>query len=214
MAIEKTIQYSIYKSGLNTNTSKEVTLQSCARNGSYIVHRSLIAQMSEKRQGTSCTKTRSQVQGGGRKPWKQKGTGKARAGSIRSPLWRGGGVIFGPKPKQYKKKINIKEKQLAIRQALINRANQTILIDAIDINLEYPKTKIISKKLKQININTKEKVLIIVSNKNLNLYLATRNLSNIELLQANHLNILSLLKAQKIIITKEGLSIIDEVYNG
>ena len=213
MSITKNISYSIYKENLKTNDNKDVQLTVSAENPGYIVHRGLVKQCEEKRQGTACTKTRKEVRGGGKKPWKQKGTGKARAGSIRSPLWRGGGVIFGPKPKEYKLKLNTKEKQLALRNVLYNKQDCTILINEAELLFETPKTKDTLNKLLAIGIPKNQKILIIVKQKSHNLYLSTRNLVNVELIQANNLNIKSLLNAKHIIITDNSIEIIKEVYN-
>nr|YP_009313949.1 Ribosomal protein L4 [Hommersandiophycus borowitzkae]SCW22203.1 Ribosomal protein L4 [Hommersandiophycus borowitzkae] len=214
MTIEKTISYNLYQANQKTDNCTTINLNISSQNTDrFIVHRSLIKQNAEKRQGTASTKTRSEVRGGGRKPWKQKGTGKARAGSIRSPLWRGGGVIFGPKPKTYKLKLNSKEKQLALRNLLYNKTACTILINENEVNFEIPQTKIVVKKLNDLGIIDKQHTLFIVKNKSTNLYLSSRNLPYLELIQANHLNIRSLLRAKKIIITEQALSIINEVYN-
>ena len=110
-------------------------------NAAHIVHRSLVRQMANARQGNACTKTRSEVRGGGRKPWRQKGTGRARAGSNRSPLWRGGGVIFGPKPRDYSQKMNRKERRLALRTAFMSRAEDLIVVEEFVEQLPRPKTK-------------------------------------------------------------------------
>nr|YP_010873213.1 ribosomal protein L4 [Nemalion vermiculare]WGV34378.1 ribosomal protein L4 [Nemalion vermiculare] len=213
MSTENTAHYKVYKSDGNTSQTKEVKLTTSSQGGNYIVYRSFVKQMNGNRQGTVCTKTRSEVRGGGKKPWKQKGTGKARAGSIRSPLWRGGGIIFGPKPKKYKSKINFKEKQLAIRNILLNKAPNITLIDCDSLQLDYPKTQLIRTKMRDMNVDLMKKTLIIVNEKYMNLYLAVRNIKNIELLQANNLNVLAMLKAHSIIITHEALSTIEETYN-
>nr|QCI05683.1 ribosomal protein L4 [Cryptopleura ramosa] len=181
----------------------------------YIIHKALKQQLVESRQGTAHTKTRSEVRGGGRKPWKQKGTGRARAGSIRSPLWRGGGVIFGPKNKIYKSKINKKEKKLAIQTLIYNKFPKTLIINDFINNLESPNTKTIVKQLMNIdiNINKNQRILLIVAQKNTTMYLSMRNLANIELITANNINIVSLLKAKKILITVDALTIISKIYN-
>nr|QCI04649.1 ribosomal protein L4 [Apoglossum ruscifolium] len=182
----------------------------------YNIHRAVKQQLNDYRQGNAHTKNRSEIRGGGRKPWKQKGTGRARAGSIRSPLWRGGGVIFGPKAKIYKSKINKKEKLLAIKNLIYNKFKYTTIIDKLFDNLNKPKTKLILNKLNEYGINNKKhknNILLIVKNKNKELYLSTRNLSNIELITANNLNVLSLIKADKILITFEALNTIKNLYN-
>lgn len=212
ITLEK-IEYPVYTEEGKTKISKTITVKISKSTGMYIVHRALIKQLHEKRQGNANTKTRSEVKGGGRKPWKQKGTGRARAGSIRSPLWKGGGVIFGPKAKQYTKKINKKEKQLALRTLIYNKIQQTIIVDNFCKNLDKPKTQLVLKKILNFNISKDKKVLIIVLNKDINLYLSIRNLLNVELIAADQLNIIALLKADQLIITSNALDKIDEVYN-
>nr|YP_010198825.1 ribosomal protein L4 [Gracilaria tikvahiae]UAD88058.1 ribosomal protein L4 [Gracilaria tikvahiae]UAD88261.1 ribosomal protein L4 [Gracilaria tikvahiae] len=194
--------------------NQDVVIRLCKQdsNNMYVLHRALTQQLIKNR--NAHTKTRSEVRGGGRKPWKQKGTGKARAGSNRSPLWRGGGVIFGPRTKKQKKKINKKEKQLALRILLENKFKNTIITEDFIDKLDKPSTKAIVNNLKKYNLDTniRNNILIIVSNKSDNLYLSTRNLKNVELLNANHINILSLLKADQIIINKDALNIINKTY--
>lgn len=182
----------------------------------YIVHKALKAQLTEKRFGNAHTKTRSEVRGGGKKPWKQKGTGRARAGSTRSPLWKNGGIIFGPKSKKYKIKINKKEKIIAIKTLIYNKYSQTTVIDNIGQNLKEPKTKLILKELKQHGIlpdvYLNKKILLIVDKINQNLYLSIRNKSNIELISAKNLNNLSLIRAEKLIITAKALDLMNNHY--
>nr|YP_009294001.1 ribosomal protein L4 [Ahnfeltia plicata]AOM65689.1 ribosomal protein L4 [Ahnfeltia plicata]UAT97188.1 ribosomal protein L4 [Ahnfeltia plicata]UAT97393.1 ribosomal protein L4 [Ahnfeltia plicata] len=213
MAIEKQLEYPVYTMTGTVDETKKINLKICDINGMYVVHRALIKQLSQKRQGNASCKTRSEVRGGGRKPWKQKGTGRARVGSTRSPLWRGGGVIFGPKPRIYTKKINKKEKQLALRTLFYNKLRNTILVSDFHSKIEKPKTQLIIESLKIFRINSLAKVLIIVQEKNANLYLSTRNLKNVEIIAASQINILSLLKADKLIITLDALNKIQEVYN-
>nr|YP_009313130.1 Ribosomal protein L4 [Dermonema virens]SCW21384.1 Ribosomal protein L4 [Dermonema virens] len=212
MSQKQSIKYKLFTKDNPGSTFETIQLQVSNQKGGYIIHRSLVHQMEEKRQGTASTKTRSEVRGGGKKPWKQKGTGKARAGSIRSPLWRGGGVIFGPKTKKYALKINLKEKQLALRNLLANKADDIIVLKEEYLLLKEPKTADAQKVLLSLNINIKNKSLIVVKNKNKNLYLAIRNLPNVDLVQANHLNIHLLINHKNIIITQDALSVIKEVY--
>ncbi len=213
MSIQKTISYHIYKENHKTEEKKTLDLNISSENSVYVVHRSLIKQTEEKRQGTASTKTRSEVRGGGRKPWKQKGTGKARAGSIRSPLWKGGGVIFGPKPKKYKLKLNSKEKKLALRNVLYNKMHSTIVIHEDELILNAPKTQEASNKLLSLGIQPNDKTLIVVNKKSKNLYLATRNMANVELIQANHLNIRSVLNSTQTILSEQSLATINDIYN-
>lgn len=207
----KNIKYQI-KSLQNTPQLMEVCVSES--NAMYIVHRLAVQQLHQQRQGNANCKTRSEVKGGGKKPWKQKGTGRARAGSIRSPLWRGGGVTFGPQTKIYKQKINKKEKHLAINNLLLNRKDFTIAVDSSFLELSEPKTKVFLQKIHTVGINQVTQLLIIMAKKNLNIYLATRNLKNIEIISANQLNLLSMIKAQYILIENEAIDIIKKTYNG
>lgn len=213
MVTTKQIQYPLYtEQGIQENT-QALTLTISENTNMYIIHRALVTQLNKKRQGNAHTKTRSEVRGGGKKPWKQKGTGRARVGSIRSPLWNGGGVTFGPKTKEYTKKINKKEKQLALRTLLYNKSKNTTIVDKFCNDLPTPNTKTVLNKILTLNIKKNDKVLIIVLNKNINLYKSLRNLYNIELITADQLNIIALLKANKLIITLDALNKINEVYN-
>uniref|UniRef100_UPI0030013E4C ribosomal protein L4 n=1 Tax=Anunuuluaehu liula TaxID=3049639 RepID=UPI0030013E4C len=215
MVTKHKLKYPVLTEETNNKNFKEIILRVSENNEMYIIHRALIQQMNKKRQGTANTKTRSEIQGGGKKPWKQKGTGRARAGSIRSPLWKGGGVIFGPKRKNYDTKINKKEKQLALRTLIYNKFKHTLVTEDLVKNIKKPNTKSILKIIKNlsIDIGKQTKILIIVAYKNSNLHLSLRNLPNIELITANQLNILAILKADKIIITVNALDKINEVYN-
>lgn len=179
-----------------------------------LIHKVYLSQLKNSRKYTASTKTKSEVRGGGRKPWKQKGTGQARAGSIRSPLWVGGGVIFGPKPRNVNKKINKKEKRLAILSALYLKKNQLSLIDDIQLSLitEDSKTKKFIAFIKDLNLDVKSRTLIILENPNKSLWLATRNLKNIDLITANCLNLGQLLKAQNILLSKKSLEQINLLY--
>nr|YP_009244624.1 ribosomal protein L4 [Agarophyton chilense]AMK96866.1 ribosomal protein L4 [Agarophyton chilense]ASP44760.1 50S ribosomal protein L4 [Agarophyton chilense]UAD84408.1 ribosomal protein L4 [Agarophyton chilense] len=218
MNIKKKLIYSIISSEDNKKKESEeivVKLSKKKNNNIHILHRALIHQLSNHRNRNANTQTRGEVSGGGRKPWKQKGTGRARAGSNRSPLWRGGGVIFGPRHKRYVNKINKKEKQLALRILIDNKFKNTIIAENFIGKINPPNTKIIVNNLKKynLNININNNILIIVSKKSHDLYLSTRNLKNVELLAAHHLNIVSLLKAKQIIINKDALDIINQIYN-
>lgn len=179
-----------------------------------LIHKVYLSQLKNSRKYTASTKTKSEVRGGGRKPWKQKGTGQARAGSIRSPLWVGGGVIFGPKPRIVNKKINKKEKRLAILSALYLKKNQLILIDDNQFSLitEITKTKKFLDFLKNLNLDVESRTLFILENPNKSLWLATRNLKNIDLITANCLNLDQLLKAQNILLSKKSLEQINLLY--
>lgn len=182
-------------------------------NASHVVHRSLRLQMANSRQGTASAKTRAEVRGGGRKPWRQKGTGRARAGSIRSPLWRGGGVIFGPKPRDYSHKINKKEKRLALRTAFMGRLEDLIVVEEFAGQLPRPKTKELMNAMGRWGVQTDEKVLLILSEKQDNVYLSGRNVANLKIILSTHLNIYDILAADKIVTTPTGLEKIQEVYS-
>nr|YP_009392931.1 ribosomal protein L4 [Caloglossa intermedia]ARW61493.1 ribosomal protein L4 [Caloglossa intermedia] len=182
----------------------------------HIIHRAITHHLKASRQGNANTKTRSEVRGGGRKPWKQKGTGRARAGSIRSPLWKGGGVIFGPRSKNYTNKINKKERRLAIKTLISNKTNYIQIIDQVNDIIEKPNTQHILKKLENFNVNIKTreiKFLIIIENDNRNLYFSVRNLPNVELINANNINVISLIKANNIITTTKAIDMINKKYN-
>jgi len=182
-------------------------------NAEHIVHRALVRQLHNQRQGTASTKTRSEVRGGGRKPWRQKGTGRARAGSTRSPLWRGGGVIFGPKPKDYDLKMNRKERRLALRTAFISRTSDLIVVEDFMGNLEKPKTKEIISALSRWGVEPESKVLLIVTDTaEENLYLSVRNVPTIKMIKYDCLNIYDILNANKIVTTSEALTKLQEVY--
>ncbi|MBE9034494.1 50S ribosomal protein L4 [aff. Roholtiella sp. LEGE 12411] len=179
----------------------------------HIVHRALVRQMTNSRQGTASTKTRSEVRGGGRKPWRQKGTGRARAGSIRSPLWRGGGVIFGPKPRDFNLKLNRKERRLALRTALVGRIDDLIVVEEFGNEFSRPKTKELVGALARWGAAPETKTLLILSEFPENVYLSARNIENLKLIAADQLNVYDLLHADKIVITASALEKIQEVYS-
>lgn len=179
----------------------------------HIVHRALVRQMTNARQGTASTKTRAEVSGGGRKPWRQKGTGRARAGSIRSPLWRGGGVIFGPKPREYDLKMNRKERRLALRTALSSRSEDLIVVQDFDSELSRPKTKELVAALARWGVKPEAKVLLILPERTETVYLSARNIAKLKLLAATQLNIYDLLHADKIVTTASAIEKIQEVYS-
>ncbi|MBD2410697.1 50S ribosomal protein L4 [Nostoc calcicola FACHB-389] len=180
---------------------------------SHIVHRALVRQTTNARQGTASTKTRSEVRGGGRKPWRQKGTGRARAGSIRSPLWRGGGVIFGPKPRDFNLKMNRKERRLALRTAFVDRLNDLIVVEEFSEQLSRPKTKDLVAALARWGAAPDNKTLLILSECPENVSLSARNIENLKLIAADQLNVYDLLHADKIVVTTSALEKIQEVYS-
>ncbi|MEB3249178.1 MAG: 50S ribosomal protein L4 [Merismopediaceae bacterium] len=182
-------------------------------NAGAIVHRAVLRQQTNARQGTASTKTRAEVRGGGRKPWRQKGTGRARAGSIRSPLWRGGGVSFGPKPKDYEVKMNRKERRLALRTAIAGRAEDLIAVESFAEQLAAPKTKELVSALARWGVTGEKRALLIVTDIPENLYLSSRNVPFLKVLRADSLNIYDIMVADKIVATAEALAKLEEVYN-
>ncbi len=179
-----------------------------------LVHRALVRQLANARQGTACTKTRAEVRGGGRKPFRQKGTGRARQGSTRSPLTRGGGVIFGPKPRDYDTKMNRKERRLALRTALVGRGADLIVVEDFAVNLAQPKTKELCQALTRWGVETGSKVLLITERKDENIILSARNIQNLQLIAADQLNIFDIVNATKIVATRSAIAKIHEVYSG
>ena len=178
-----------------------------------LIHRVYLTQLKNGRKYTASTKTKSEVRGGGRKPWKQKGTGNARAGSSRSPLWVGGGVTFGPKPRLVFKKINKKERRLAILSALYLKKKEFLFVDeTLFSNTTITKTKEFLSVLKNLNLNTDAKILVVLSIANKQLWLATRNLKNIDLTVATCLNIKQLLNTNHIVLSNSTLELINSTY--
>lgn len=181
-------------------------------NAQHIVHRALVRQLANARQGTVSTKTRSEVRGGGRKPWRQKGTGRARAGSNRSPLWRGGGVIFGPKPRDYSQKMNRKERRLALRTAFQGRMDDLVVVQNFASQLDKPKTKDLLAALTRWGVDPSQKILMIVADQDENVLLSARNVQSLRLILATNLNVFDLLNADKVVVTADALEKIKEVY--
>jgi len=213
MTVQKFITYTPFDiDGNQLDVNHEIKLTVSETAGNYLLHRDLLRHYSSQRQGTASTKTRGEVRGGGRKPWKQKGTGRARAGSNRSPLWKGGGVIFGPKPKQSFLKLNKKERQLALRTLLYNKKNNIVILENLETETIEPKTKSFLKICQNCSINLDQRLLVIVSKKTMSLKLATQNLTNVELISASNLNTFSLLKAKQIILTPLAINDIKEIY--
>ncbi|MCI5967162.1 MAG: 50S ribosomal protein L4 [Tenericutes bacterium] len=175
-----------------------------------VLYDAIILQRASLRQGTHSTKTRSEVSGGGRKPWRQKGTGHARQGSIRAVQWVGGGRYGTPVPRDYSKKQNRKERRLALQTAFLNLYNNKGLVVVDEIKVATPKTKEMVNMLNSLELMNK-KVLIVVNELEENLILASRNLLNIALIEANELNVLDLSYADVVLTTKEGLKSIEEV---
>jgi len=179
---------------------------------SGLVHRALIRQLANARQGTACALTRAEVRGGGRKPWRQKGTGRARAGSNRSPLWRGGGVIFGPKPRDYSIQMNRKERRLALRTALVGRLDDILVVQEFVEHLPQPKTRELVNALNRWGAAPEAKTLLIVGSKEPTVVLSARNIARVELIAADQLNIFDIVNSDKIVITESAIAKIHEVY--
>ncbi|PSR19734.1 50S ribosomal protein L4 [filamentous cyanobacterium CCP3] len=184
-----------------------------AESASHIVHRALVRQMNNARQGTASTKTRAEVRGGGRKPWRQKGTGRARAGSNRSPLWRGGGGIFGPKPRDYTVKMNRKERRLALRTALQGRIDDLVVVEGFEDKFSRPKTRDLLDAIDRWGIDPNAKILLVIAERQELVYLSARNLENVKLITAANLNVHDLLNADHLVITSPALEAIQEVYS-
>lgn len=176
-----------------------------------LIHRAYLTQIKNSRKYLASTKTKSEIRGGGKKPWKQKGTGNARAGSSRSPLWKGGGVSFGPKPRVVNKKINKKERRLAILSALYLKKQQFIFVDDFSLNANI-KTKSITKLLTDLGLKNTEKILFILTKADKQFWLASRNLKNVEVTTANCLNIKQLLSTNHIILSNASLDSINSTY--
>lgn len=211
MAIQKNLEYSIIDFDTKEiNSSNKISLNINEKGANYLIHRALQHQNKLKRQYNASTKTRSEVRGGGRKPWKQKGTGNARAGSNRSPLWKGGGVIFGPKPKTINYKLNKKESQLALRTLLYNQRTKVSVYNKIEV--EKIKTKEILNKLFPSDKEKNGKTLVILAKPNKEVQLAIKNLPNVETILVSNLNLRALLKSDQILTEHEALQMVPKIY--
>jgi len=177
-----------------------------------LLHRAVLRQLANKRQGTASTLTRSEVRGGGRKPYKQKGTGRARQGSIRTPLRPGGGIVFGPKPRSYNLDMNRKERRLALRTALMSRTSDIKTVEDFGSSLTTPKTKEIVKGLDRLGIDKTQKILIILDNPSTNIRKSIHNIPNIKLVLADQLNVFDILNANQLVIGNSAIEKIKEVY--
>ena len=187
----------------------------------HLVHMAVVQQLANKRQGTQSAKTRSEVSGGGRKPWRQKGTGHARQGSTRSPQWTGGGVVFAPKPRDYSMKMNKREKAMAIKSALTSKVNDSKLVVVDNFNVDEVKTKKVATILNNLNAS---KALIVTNGKNENLVLSAKNIptvrtSSIEVLNnedsrevRSTISVYDIMKYDTLVVTKDAVAAIEEVY--
>ncbi|GDX75534.1 50S ribosomal protein L4 [Cyanobium sp.] len=193
------------KASLDLKVAKETS-------AADLLHRAVVRQLANARQGTASTLTRAEVAGGGRKPYKQKGTGRARQGSIRTPLKPGGGVVFGPKPRSYELAMNRKERRLALRTALMSRVADIVAVKGFGSELDTPKTKEITAALGRFGIQADTKVLLILDNASEAVRLSVRNLEKVRLIAADQLNVFDLLHASKLVVSEEALAKIQEVY--
>ena len=176
---------------------------------STAMHTAVVQYLANQRQGTKSAKTRAEVRGGGRKPWRQKGNGRARQGSIRSPQWKGGGVVFAPKPRDFSFKVNKKVKRLALKSALTTKVmeNKFIVID--ELKLDQIKTKEMKKVFDNVKVN---RGLLVIGNDDKNVYLSSRNIEGFKTVTANTINTYDILKYETFIVTKKAIEIIEEVY--
>ena len=192
-----------------TDLSLSVAKESSAND---LLHRAVVRQLANARQGTASTLTRAEVAGGGRKPYKQKGTGRARQGSIRTPLRPGGGIIFGPKPRSYELAMNRKERRLALRTALMSRTDDIVVVKGFGSELTAPKTREITAALQRLGIEAGSKVLLVLDGASEAVKLSVRNLEKVKLIAADQLNVFDLLNAGKLVVSEEALVKIQEVY--
>ena len=193
------------KATLDLKVAKETTAVD-------LMHRAVLRQQAHLRQGTASTLTRSEVRGGGRKPYKQKGTGRARQGSIRTPLRPGGGIIFGPKPRTYNLAMNRKERRLALRTALMSRTEDMTVVKDFGASLEAPKTREIIDVLSRLGIAADAKVLIVLTTPADVVRRSVRNLEKVKLIAADQLNVFDLLHANALVLGEDALATIQEVY--
>lgn len=175
----------------------------------HLVHMAVVQQLANNRQGTQKAKTRSEVRGGGRKPWRQKGTGHARQGSIRAPQWTGGGVVFAPTPRDYSFKMNKKEKRAALKSALTSRVNDNKFIVVDELKLDEIKTKKFQEVLNNLKVN---KALIVLESNDQNVVMSAKNIPAIKTAQTNTINVYDILKYDTVVVTKAAVAMIEEVY--
>ena len=175
----------------------------------HLVHQAVVLQLANKRQGTQSAKTRSEVSGGGRKPWRQKGTGHARQGSTRSPQWTGGGIVFAPKPRDYSFKMNKKEKNLALKSVLTTKVAENKFIVVDGLNFDEIKTKNMVNVLKNLEV---KKALVVTDDDNKNVTLSSRNIPGVKTAFTNTINVYDILKYDKMVVAKDVISKIEEVY--
>lgn len=175
----------------------------------HLVHLAVVAQLANKRQGTQKAKTRSEVSGGGRKPWRQKGTGHARQGSTRSPQWKGGGVVFAPTPRDYTIRLNKKEKQAALKSALTSKVQDGNLIVVDELKFDEIKTKAFKTVMDNLQV---ENGLVVLADNDKNTVMSARNLAKIDTTLTNTINVYDIMKAKKVVLTKDSVAKLEEVY--
>ena len=175
----------------------------------HLVHMAVLQQLANNRQGTQKAKTRSEVRGGGRKPWRQKGTGHARQGSTRSPQWTGGGVVFAPVPRDYSFKLNKKEKRAALKSALTSRVAENKFVVVDELKLDEIKTKKFAEVLKNLQV---EKALVVLNEMDKNVIASAANIPTVKTAQTNELNVFDVLKYETVVVTKAAVATIEEVY--
>lgn len=180
-----------------------------AKVNEHLVHMAVVQQLANNRQGTQSAKTRSEVRGGGRKPWRQKGTGHARQGSIRAPQWKGGGVVFAPKPRDYSFKINKKEKRAALKSVLTSRVQENKFIVLDELKLDEIKTKKFVEVMKNLNV---EKALVVLNDNDQNVVKSAANIPTVKTALTNTINVYDILKYNTLIVTKAAVESIEEVY--
>lgn len=175
----------------------------------HLVHMAVVSQLANNRQGTQSAKTRSEVSGGGRKPWRQKGTGHARQGSTRAPQWTGGGVVFAPKPRDYSFKLNKKERRIALKSALTSRVQENKFIVVDELKMDEVKTKSFANTLSNLKVN---KALVVLGDKNENVVLSARNIPTVKTAYTNTINVYDIMKYDTVVIDKAAVAEIEEVY--
>lgn len=175
----------------------------------HLVHQAVVAQLANNRQGTQKAKTRSEVRGGGRKPWRQKGTGHARQGSIRAPQWTGGGVVFAPTPRDYSKKMNKKEKRIALKSALTSRVEEGKFIVLDELKFDAPKTKEFAEVMKNLEA---DKALVVINDNDTNVVKSAANIPTVKTASTQTINVYDILKYDTVIVTQDAVKTIEEVY--
>ena len=175
----------------------------------HVMHQAVVQYLANKRQGTQSALTRAEVRGGGRKPWRQKGTGRARQGSTRSPQWTGGGVVFAPKPRDYSFKLNKKEKRAALKSALTSKVQGSSLIVVDELKFDEIKTKNFTNVMNNLKV---EKGLVVIADNDINVVMSARNVADVDTTLVNTINVYDVMKAKTVVLTKDAVAKIEEVY--